>query len=93
MSGRKKACNPLPTGTKVTVMRKNGEVIQGKTAGPPIEHLKQIGEFYLIVKSPDGEAPFWRGTGRKSRERLLWEARRCEIGMYEREQMTLIHSI
>lgn len=87
MSGRKKACNPLPTGTKVTVMRKNGEVIQGKTAGPPIPHLTQIGEYYLIVKSPDGEEPFYRGSGRKSKERLLWEAQRSEIGMYAREQL------
>lgn len=87
MSGRKKTYNPLPTGTKVTVMRKRGEVIQGKTAGPPIEHLKQIGEFYLIVKSPEGAEPFWRGSGRKSKERLLWEAQRSEIGMYAREKL------
>ena len=93
MSGRNKTSKPLITGTDVTVMRKNGEVIQGKTAGPPIPHLLPFGQFYVIVKIPDGEEPFWRGTGRKSRERLLWEARRCEIGMYEREQMTLIHSI
>lgn len=90
MSGRKKACKPLPTGTKVTVMRRNGEVIQGKTAGPPIPHLLPFGQFYVIVKMPDGEEPFWRGTGRKSRERLLWEARRCEIGMYEREQIQIL---
>lgn len=87
MRTQEKTCKPLKPGTPCTVMRKNGEVIQGKTAGPPIEHLKQIGEFYLIVKSPDGEAPFWRGTGRKSRERLLWEAQRSEIGMYAREQL------
>lgn len=93
MSGQNRKCKPLPTGTKVTVMRKNGEVIQGKTAGPPIPHLLPFGQFYVIVKMPDGEEPFWRGTGRKSKERLLWEARRCEIGMYEREQMTLIQSV
>jgi len=87
MRERRKPCKPLKPGTKVTVMRKNGEVIQGKTAGPPIEHLKQIGEFYLIVKSPEGEEPFWRGSGRKSKERLLWEAQRSEIGMYAREKL------
>lgn len=87
MSGRKKACKPLKTGTSVTVMRRNGEVIQGKTAGPPIPHLLHIGEFYLIAKSPEGEAPFWRGTGRKSNARLQWEAQRSEIGMYAREQL------
>lgn len=89
MSGRNKACNPLPTDAKVTVMRKNGEVIHGKTAGPPIPHLTQIGEFYLIVKSPEGEEPFYRGSGRKSKERLLWEAQRSEIGMYAREQLKM----
>lgn len=88
MNRRGKACKPLKTGTSVTVRRKNGEVIRGKTAGPPIPHLSGIGEFYLIVKSPEGEEPFWRGTGRKSSARLMWEAQRSEIGMYAREQLT-----
>ena len=93
MSGQERKCKPLPAGTDVIIRRMNGEVIQGKTAGPPIPHLLPFGQFYVIVKMPDGEEPFWRGTGRKSKERLLWEARRSEIGMYEREQMTLIQSV
>lgn len=87
MSGQNKTSKPLITGTDVTVMRKNGEVIHGKTAGPPIPHLTHIGEFYLIVRSPEGEEPFYRGSGRKSKERLLWEAQRSEIGMYAREKL------
>lgn len=87
MKKREKACKPLPTGTAVTVRRINGELVHGKTAGPPIPHLSPIGEFYLIVKSPDGKEPFWRGSGRKSHAQLLWEAQRSEIGMYEREQL------
>lgn len=49
--------------------------------------MTQIGEFYLIVKSPEGAEPYYRGSGRKSKERLLWEAQRSEIGMYAREQL------
>lgn len=90
MNAKREADPYLPTGTQVMIRRWNGEEIRCKTAGPHIPHLLPIGEFYLLVKCPDGEPPFWRGSGRKSKERLLWEASRQEIGMRERPDMKII---
>lgn len=75
---------PLPVGLAVRARRINGEIIQARIIGPPIEHLRPIGEYYTLGMVPAGPEPSWRGTGRKSRERLRWEAERRTIGMYER---------
>lgn len=79
---------PLPVGLQVTARRKNGELVRGVIAGPPIPHLLPIGEFYMIAKITERPAPFWRGSGRKSNERLRWEAEQGFIGMYAREKLS-----
>ena len=76
----------LEPGTRVTVRRISREVVTGMVIGP-VEHLKHIGEFYLIGGMPAGPEPWWRGSGRKSKERLAWEQAQAALGMYERSEL------
>ena len=76
----------LEPGTRVTVRRISREVVTGRVIGP-VEHLRHIGEFYLIGGMPAGPEPWWRGSGRKSRERLEWERAQAALGMYERSEI------
>ena len=78
---------PLNPGKRVTVRRISKEEVSGKVISGPIEHLKHIGQFYLIGNMPKGPEPWWRGSGRKSRERLAWEQDQGAIGMYERSEI------
>lgn len=82
----KEADKALPPGTRVTVRRISREVVDGRVIGP-VEHLKHIGEFYLIGGMPAGPEPWWRGSGRKSKERLAWEQNQGALGMYERSEI------
>ena len=81
-----KAEYSLPTGSRVTVRRISREVVTGRVIGP-VEHLKHIGEFYLIGGMPAGPEPWWRGSGRKSQARLEWEHAQAALGMYERSEL------
>lgn len=83
----KEADKALPPGTRVTVRRISREEVSGKVISGPIEHLKHIGQFYLIGNMPQGPEPWWRGSGRKSKERLAWEQNQGALGMYERAEI------
>lgn len=75
----------LTPGTRTTVRRLNGEEAQGVIMGPAIEHLRHIGEFYLIGhKMPEG-----RRRGRKSEASQAQEQPGNIIGMYERAYIRL----
>ena len=76
----------LEPGTRVTVRRISRAVVDGRVIGP-VEHLRHIGEFYLIGSMPQGPEPWWRGSGRKSKERLEWEHAQGALGMYERSEI------
>ena len=76
----------LEPGCPVTVRRISREVVEGRVIGP-VEHLRHIGEFYLIGGMPAGPEPWWRGSGRKSKERLDWEQAQGALGMYERSEI------
>ena len=76
----------LEPGTRVTVRRISREVVTGRVIGP-VEHLRHIGEFYLIGGMPAGPEPWWRGSGRKSQARLEWEHAQGALGMYERSEL------
>lgn len=78
---------PLTPGTPVTVRRISRETVSGVVLSGPIPHLRHIGEFYLIGGMPQGPEPWWRGSGRKSRERLEWEHAQGALGMYERAEI------
>lgn len=72
-------------------MRINGETVRGVIAKGPIEHLQKIGEFYLVARfAPGCPEPAYRGTGRKSRERIRYETETGAIGMYERAFIKVI---
>lgn len=82
----------LPAGTKVRVRRITGEEVDGIVIRGPLEYLCKIGEFYIIGrKEPidETEAPYYCGRGKKSRARREYEERMGEIGMYEREKITV----
>ena len=81
-----KAEEALPVGQQVTVRRISREVVSGTVLGR-VEHLRHIGEFYLIGGMPAGPEPWWRGSGRKSKERLEWEQAQGALGMYERSEI------
>ena len=76
----------LPIGTRVMVRRINREEIQGFVTEGPLEYLIKIGEFYIIGYQvwDEEKAPYYCGRGRKSKERLEYEAQMGTIGMYER---------
>lgn len=82
--GRKK--QPLSLGRKVQVRRINGEEARGVIAEGPIEHLRHIGEFYIVAQRvPTVEKPLAkRNSGRKSNKMLAYESETGRIGMYER---------
>lgn len=82
-----KAEDTLPVNTRVTVRRISRETVSGVVVSGPIPHLRHIGEFYLIGGMPQGPEPWWRGSGRKSRERLEWEHAQGALGMYERSEL------
>lgn len=82
-----KAEYTLPAGSRVRVRRISKEAVEAVVVSGPIAHLKHIGEFYLLGSMPQGPEPFWRGSGRKSKERLAWEQAQGALGMYEREEI------
>lgn len=82
-----KAEEALLVGQRVTVRRISRETVSGVVLSGPIPHLRHTGEFYLIGGMPAGPEPWWRGSGRKSRERLEWEHAQGALGMYERAEI------
>ena len=82
--GRKK--QPLSLGRAVKVRRINGEEARGVIAEGPIQHLRHIGEFYMVAQRvPTAEKPVARrNSGRKSNRMLQYESETGRIGMYER---------
>lgn len=87
--GRRK--QPLSLGRAVKVRRVNGEEARGVIAEGPIEHLKHIGEFYIVAQRvPAVEKPVAkRNSGRKSKKMLAYESETGRIGMYERSYIIL----
>ena len=87
--GRKK--QPLSLGRKVQVRRVNGEEARGVIAEGPLEHLRHIGEFYIVAQRvPTVEKPVARrNSGRKSKRMLAYESETGRIGMYERAYIIL----
>ena len=81
----------LTPGTAVEVRRINGEIVRGAVERR-IEHLRPVGEFYLIANpaAHPGNEPPYKGRGRKSPARLAWEAAHAPIGMYERSEIRTI---
>ena len=87
--GRKK--QPLSLGRAVRVRRVNGEEARGVIAEGPIEHLRHIGEFYMVAQRvPTVDKPVTkRNSGRKSKRMLAYESETGRIGMYERSDIIL----
>lgn len=87
--GRKK--QPLSLGRAVKVRRVNGEEARGVIAEGPIQHLRHIGEFYIVAQRvPTVEKPVARrNSGRKSNRMLQYESETGRIGMYERAYIIL----
>lgn len=87
--GRKK--QPLSLGRKVQVRRINGEEARGVIAEGPIQHLRHIGEFYIVAQRvPTVDKPVAkRNSGRKSNRMLQYESETGRIGMYERAYIIL----
>ena len=81
---------PLKPGTRVRVLRRNGETINGWIAGPPIPHLLPIGEFYMVQAHGWEPEPPYRGRGRKSPERIAWEQTQVMVGLYARDRMKIL---
>lgn len=82
---------PLTPGRRVTVRRADNSLVTGVVVEGPLEHLKPIGEFYLIgerLASLDKPVPARRG-GRKSKRALRYETETGRLGMYEREKLIL----
>lgn len=77
----------LPLGARVEARRINRETVRAVIAAGPIEHLKHIGEFYLIGKEAQSEPKRARHPGPKSRKELNEEARTGILGMYERGEL------
>ena len=88
--GRKK--QPLSLGRKVQVRRINGEEARGVIAEGPIEHLRHIGEFYMVAQRvPTVDKPVAKhNSGRKSKKMLAYESETGRIGMYERACITAL---
>lgn len=87
---RKQAAAPKPyrIGKRVTVRRISGDVVRGVIAQGPIEHLKHIGEFYLVAQRlPETPAPAYRGSARRSKKLIAWQENQGAIGMYERSEI------
>lgn len=82
--GRRK--QPLSLGRAVKVRRINGEEARGVIAEGPIEHLRHIGEFYMVAQRvPTVDKPVAkRNSGRKSKKAIQYEEETGRIGMYER---------
>lgn len=70
--------------------RINGEIVRGAVE-KRVEHLRPIGEFYLIANpaAHPGNEPPYSGRGRKTAERIAWEAAHAPLGMYERAEITV----
>lgn len=82
---------PLEIGRRVRVRRITKEAAEGVIVKGPLEHLRPVGEFYLIGKSADaGAEPWYRGSGHKSRLLITWQEASGAIGMYEREKITVL---
>lgn len=82
----------IPIGTKVKVRRITGEEVEGLVVLGPLEYLLKIGEFCIIGKRVPGNGeniPWYCGRGRRSKARQKYEAQAGEIGMYEREKITI----
>lgn len=71
--------------------RVNGEEARGVIAEGPIEHLRHIGEFYMVAQRvPTVDKPVAkRNSGRKSKKMLAYESETGRIGMYERSCIIL----
>jgi hypothetical protein len=75
----------------VQVRRINGEEARGVIAEGPIQHLRHIGEFYIVAQRvPTVDKPVAkRNSGRKSNRMLQYESETGRIGMYERAYIIL----
>ena len=86
-----KTGKPLQIGQRVRVQRISKEEVDAVVVKGPLNHLRHIGEFYLIGKSAGaGEEPGYRGSARKSRELITWQEATGALGMYERAEITAI---
>lgn len=82
---------PLAPGRRVTVRRADRSLVSGVVVEGPLEHLRPIGEFYLIgerLPSLDKPKPA-RRSGRKSKRALQYETETGRIGMYERSKLIM----
>lgn len=85
--GRKK--QPLSLGRAVKVRRINGEEARGVIAEGPLQHLRHIGEFYMVAQRAPTEDSA-QGGRRKSRRRTACDPDTGRIGMYERDYLTAL---
>ena len=86
-----KTGKPLQIGQRVRVQRISREEVDAVIVKGPLNHLRHIGEFYLVGKSAGaGEEPGYRGSARRSRELITWQEATGALGMYERAEIFAI---
>lgn len=84
--------DPLKNGTRVRILRTNGEALRGQVLNGPVPALAHIGEFYVIGSlDPAPEPPLKRGQ--KTKARLEWEKQPFPLlGMYSRDRLDVVNT-